>query len=185
MDAKEITCWQCSSCNSIYASKDLAEECCTCRTCKKPLVRGRWFGKECSNCYHKRMKELDEKRHQNARKVSWEDYDGVMVYSWLTDQYYNDFSPEDIKEAWEANEGTPYPGYNAMRLYGTSKHMIGLEATRIQKDIESGDVYEGYEFTPDMERDLEELCNAWNAKHADASYFPDYSIAIVEGDHDV
>ena len=63
--------------------------------------------------------------------------------------------------------------------------MIELEASRIQEDIESGDVYEGYEFTPDMERDLEEFCKAWNAKHADASYYPDYSVAITEGDHDV
>lgn len=185
MDAKEITCWQCSSCGRIYVSKDLAEECCVCRTCGKPISKGKGYNRECSDCYHKRMTQVAEKRYQDAHKVSWEDYDGAMVYSELTGEYYDDFSPEYIRDAWEASEEAPYPGYGAMQLYGTSKHMIELEASRIQEDIESGDVYEGYEFTPDMERDLEEFCKAWNAKHADASYYPDYSVAITEGDHDV
>jgi len=180
MNPKPCESWQCEGCGRVYVEKDLAEKCCICAKCGANAKERKMSSSfMCFDCMDASIEKSRQERYDKAKKVHWRDYDGAGIYvEGLGSEYFFGWSPEEIIDAWEADNMEPFPGFDAFRIYGTYYEPIELDADELEERLCDG-AYEDYEVDARMREDLERLCDEWNSKHGDKCYWPDETVAIV------
>lgn len=178
MKPETVECWRCSNCGMVWQDKGMAEKCCVCDICGGPADKG-YGGNRCRKCRDAEWERIDNEKWQKAAKVGWKDYDGEGVYiEGVGSEYFFPVpDPQEVIDFWESYNEESFPGFAALRIWGVAPSPIELDPDRLAEELNDG-AYEDYEVSHEMYRDLELLCDEWNAKHGDKAYFP-VSVGIL------
>lgn len=84
MKALKLTGYRCSSCFSMYDNGAMAEKCCLCSSCGKPLL-----GPGFSVCTHCHAEETERAEIETSNVVSYDEYDGDGIYDPSHDEYFH------------------------------------------------------------------------------------------------
>lgn len=180
MNPEIVECHRCSNCGTVYLERERAEKCCVCSACGRPITADGWPRKTlCLECWDRESARAKREKWEKAEKVRWNEYDGDGIYiEGLGPEYFLPVpSPDELVDAWESWYEDPFPGCGALMAYGVVAEPIEIAADDIE-ELLNGCAYEDYEVTYEMRRDLDQLCDEWNAKHGDKAYWPS-NLAIV------
>lgn len=171
---KEITAYQCETCQKTWLQKELAERCCTGtieeknNTCRVCSVDVQYPYTICSSCKEK-------ERYDKATKILYKDYKIVMFYSEIYDRYNSDI--EDLFEYIDDNDNeTPYPKW----AFGCTERMFAIDIENAIENAEE-DFYEDFE-ADNKAVDLDELLkfvDDWNKKQTAKCYEVDYKTVVL------
>lgn len=170
--------WQCKNCKKIYSAKKSgtnaqaehhAKWCCAtdlpCEECS-----GRRNSKTytcCLSCQEKHKLERWLKRPKKS-------YNGEMLYSEVTEKYYNDIEDvcEDFEDIENNMEDTELPGkLDDFRLVLCEPN-FGREFDITQYLEDSLPSEEDFDFKDDKVKEINKIVNNWLAEYGPFSYYP-------------
>jgi hypothetical protein len=89
-EGKPANIWACGVCRFVAKTQEIANKCCTCQSCGKGLPNNCF---ECDDCSKARVVQWEKQRFEKAKKVKFEEYDGVMIFDGddyhQTDEYFD------------------------------------------------------------------------------------------------
>lgn len=186
MNPTEYKVYMCSVCGEYYHSKEQAETCCVGEKCPEcGAQRDYQFSPLCNKCRQKKRDrfyaEQQKARWEAARKVPLSQYDGKELYCNLNDCYYATTDYEEMVDALFAEESIPAPEFPAGGVYGCYETKLGLVPEQVEALMEESDyAYEDFELSDAACRDIKAFCEAFNEKHAETVYFPNWSVGVVK-----
>jgi len=170
-DPEKVVAVACEKCCIVSPNRVVAELCCKpkqCAECGNEFDDRPWTA--CRPCRDERDAAKDVERYEKATKVSAEDYKGRALYCELHDEY----SFDDLCGKCEESEVRP-DHYWACTSAGISVDADSIIENACEEHHE--DAYG--EISRESEKELQEFLDAWCAKQSVATFYPDFSTAVL------
>ena len=168
--------WFCMSCKKLYSVKEIADKCCKCYRCNKPLDKDnpqKRYGYH-EDCWWEHKAEREKERFEKAEKVT--EWDGP-IYCEQLDNYYTEIEDlyNDLECYYDEEEDVPEIKY----VYTCkTKTFFCDEMNMIEPICE--DMYE--DAIQDLQglKELQEAVRIFNEKNKDLeTWYPDYRKVLV------
>jgi hypothetical protein len=164
----QVKCFACSECGQLYGllSRDQAMRCCNwrCDTCGEKTSN---FRTTCNGCQDAQKSIRDVERYEKAKKILWQDYQGMMFRD---GEYFQDLDDVD------SHYGDERPDY----VYATVRIDLKFDAGGVLGEALSAAYDDAYDDLRQSEIDrLQKLLDEWCEMQGMHWFESNESVAVI------
>lgn len=169
-DPNKVVIWGCGTCKISASSFEQAQSCCApwvCEECGKEVTS---YCKECSD---KKQWAKDKALYDKAKKVTYAEYAGVMLYCDHCENYY-----DDVDGFLDGHDDTDDPPTWA---WGTYEKKFRIDADdMLEGQLEREEMHEDAmsHYSKEAITALQLMLDSWTENNPVNTYYPDNDVVV-------